>query len=149
MYDAAAVVGQTAGLTSPAEPVPPERLIEAFCTNQPHIASYVGDVGRTTVKERVTINRGFCGYNGARNDDSLVTGFDDGYDFMGYLQDRGWRPLPAKGDWPYVVYLRWVPRDGDGTSPAIVEYCEADFTIWTFATPGDAQAHYGTLRDQS
>lgn len=118
--------------TQQTDLVTPERLIARFC-----------DGTETRIKGGAR-RKGFCGYSGGRGD-SLLTGFDDGYEFMGYLEARGWRAIAEKGDWPYVVYLYWPARDG--TSAAICEYCEADFTIWTFDTPGGAQAFYKTLRN--
>jgi hypothetical protein len=137
-YDAASVVGQQAGRTTPEKKVTPEDLILRFCTNVDE--GLVASPG-VTVERRKTTARGHCGYMGGRGD-SLVTGFDDGYDWMGYLCDRGWKPLPGKGDWPYVVYLAW--RDGEY---AIAEYCEADLTVWRFESAEAAQEHYRGLRD--
>lgn len=140
-YDAASVVGQMAGLTEPAKTeVTPAQLIERFCD-----ASLTGDLvaqAGTTTENGATVSRGHCGYIGGRGD-SMLTGFDDGYDWMGYLGDRGWKDLPGKGDWPYVVYMAYKSRE----PYAIAEYCEADLTVWTFETGEAAQAFYKGLRD--
>lgn len=139
-HDAASVVGQMAGLGEQKEPVPPERLIKAFCESvEPGLVADSGvkqEAGRTTA-------RGFCGYNGRDVSDPLLSGFDDGYAFMGFLEEHGWRALVAKGDWPYVVYLGYRHRP----PWAIAEYCEADLTVWTFENGEAAQAFYKTLRD--
>lgn len=132
-YDAASVVAQLSDLTAPQDAVGPERLVQSF----------FGD-GAPEAKEGMSVYRGFCGYRGGTGD-SLETGFDEGYDYLGYLADRGWRPLPEKGNWPYVVYLLWPVRDGG--SAAIAEYCEGDLTVWVFDTPDAAKRHYASLED--
>lgn len=143
-HDAASVVGQMAGLgAKPApEPVTPEQLAKAFTTNVPE-----GLVGQTGAErddaKRCTIYRGFCGYSGGRGD-SLETGFDDGYDFMGYLEGHGWQALAAKGDWPYVVYVAYKARE----PYAIASYVECDFTLWIFDDGQAAQAFYRELPDE-
>jgi hypothetical protein len=133
-HDAASVVGQMAGLGDelrpPPKPVPPGRLIAAFCGNEAN-----------------GVATGFCGYNGTGGD-TLTSGFDDGYSFLGWLQERGWRSLHAKGDWPYLVYMAWTgPTEGVGEVLAIAEYCEADLTVWTFETRDELKAHYASLKD--
>ena len=140
-YDKASLVAQLAGATEPAtEPVTPEQLIKRFCA--PSLSGDLVAAAGTTREDGATVSRGHCGYIGGRGD-SMVVGFDDGYSFMGYLGDRGWTALHEKGDWPYVVYLAYAPRE----PYAIVEYCEADLTVWTFETGEDAQAFYKSLKD--
>jgi hypothetical protein len=141
-HDAASVVAQLAGLAAGAadESVTPEQLIERFC--DPSLPGDLVAEAGTSEGPDGTVSRGHCGYVGGRGD-AMVVGFDDGYDFMGYLGERGWEPLPAKGDWPYVVYLAHKAR----APYAIAEYCEADLTIWTFKTGEDAQAFYKSLKD--
>jgi hypothetical protein len=144
-YDAASIVGQMAGLDqSPGTPVTPEQLAARFCT----MAAAQGlraDPGTSTDAKGTVISRGFCGYTGESSDDFLVSGFDDGYDFMGNLEASGWRALASKGDWPYVVYMRWPARAD--TREAIAEYCEGDLTVWQFETHQQAKALYAALRD--
>jgi hypothetical protein len=135
-------VARLAGLTEPQTPVPPSVLIARFCTPGPQLEGLVSRAG-TSVEDGITVSRGYCGYLGGRGD-YLTTGFDDGYCFMSYLGDRGWLDLPAKGDWPYVVYLRW-PADEE--REALCEYCEADLTVWQFDTHAAAAAFYAGLRD--
>lgn len=74
-----------------------------------------------------------------------MTGFDDGYDFMGNMQAAGWRPLTSKGDWPLVVYMRW-PATTD-TKEAIAEYLEGDLTVWQFENHEQAKQFFTTLRN--
>jgi hypothetical protein len=64
---------------------------------------------------------------------------------MENLQAAGRRVLVAKGDWPYVVYVRWPARGG--TKEAIAEYCEGDLTVWQFENHEQAKTFYATLRD--
>lgn len=130
-YDIASVVAGLAGLSEPQEPVPPQRLIDGFCE------------GSREERDGMTVHRGFCGYRGGQGA-SLVVGFDDGYDFLGYLKDHGWRALTGKGDWPLVVYMLWASKD-EGL--AIAEYCEASLTIWVFDSPEQAKRHYASLDD--
>jgi hypothetical protein len=141
-HDAASVAMQLADVsTGPAqEPVTPERLVEWFC--DPSLSGDLVANAGTTDRPDGTVSRGHCGYVGGRGD-SMVVGFDDGYDFMGYLGERGWQPLPAKSDWPYVVYLAYTPRE----PYAIAQYCEADLTVWTFTTGEAAQAFYKAIED--
>jgi hypothetical protein len=87
--------------------------------------------------------RGWCGYRGIRGDIPLLVGFDDGYEFMGYLSERGWLPLPAKGDWPYLVYML-TEHEG---SFAIAEYCEADLGVTVLPTKEQTAELYAGLRD--
>jgi hypothetical protein len=91
----------------------------------------------------VTKSEGFCGYIGGSGDE-LVTGFDDGYTFMGYLQERGWRALHGKGNWPYVVVLRYVAEPG---RHVLARYIEADFTVWIADTPEALRAGHAALPD--
>ena len=159
-YDATSLAAQLAGATEPAkERVTPEQLIARFCAETSNLQALVAEAGTTAEawaaikdvdpgepkleqRDGYTVARGQCGYVGGRGD-SMVDGFDDGYDFMGYLGDRGWAALHEKGDWPYVVYLAYAPRE----PYAIVEYCEADLTVWTFDSGEAAQAFYRTLKD--
>jgi hypothetical protein len=144
-YDAASIVGQMAGLDEPTpRTVTPEQLAARFSTAA-GAQELRADPGTSTNAEGVVISRGFCGYNGERSDDSFVSGFDDGYDFLGNLQAVGWRSLAGKGDWPYVVYVRW-PARGE-TKEAIAEYCEGDLTVWQFENHEQATRFYATLRD--
>ena len=119
-HDAASVIGQMAGLGAD-KPKPvrvtPANLIGRFCT----------DRGVTKNGDKIAI--GHCGYMGGRGD-GMAVGFDDGYDFMGYLDERGWKSLPEFGDWPYVVWLVWA-REGE---LALAQYCEGDLTVWNFAS---------------
>jgi hypothetical protein len=147
-HDAASVVGQQAGLTGAAptpDPVTPEQLAERFG----HAAAeLVGDRRGHYRDDEFRFDRwrGFCGYMGGRGD-SLIVGFDDGYSFMGYLEERGWRAIPSKGDWPYLVYLYWPGTDAS-PKPAIVEYCEADFSLWVFDDRDAMKALARTLRNE-
>ncbi len=146
-YDVASIVGQMAGLDeSTHEPVTPAQLVERFCTAEA-AQGLVADPGTGTNAEGIITSRGFCGYNGARSADSFVTGFDDGYDFMGNLEAARWRSLTAKGDWPLVVYMRW-PAITD-TKEAIAEYLEGDLTVWQFENHEQAERFYTTLRNQA
>lgn len=142
-YDAASIVGQMAGLSgadaNPPEKVTPDQLVEAFCGQS--AAGLAADPG-VTETDGVKTARGWCGYRGGRGD-SLKVGFDDGYDFMGYLSERGWLPLPAKGDWPYVVYML-TKQEG---SYAVAEYCEADLVVTMLPTKEQAAAFYAGLRE--
>jgi hypothetical protein len=133
-----AVAGEQAKL----EPLPPEKLIERFCGDEAR--GLRADPGVVTKDDGTRVGTGWCGFNGTRSDDPLVAGFDDGYDFMGALQDRGWNALASKGDWPLVVYLQWRAVAGEY---ALVEYCEADITVWVFPNAEAMTAHHKTLRD--
>lgn len=164
-HDAASIVGRMAGLgdQEPKPPVTPSQLVQRFCADTSAMrAAAAGDASAAEVRERLkdmspdppvgdrsdakslTRYRGFCGYMGGRGD-MMVTGFDDGYTFMGYLGERGWRDLPRKGDWPYVVYLRWPARDDEPET--IIEYCEADLTVWQFDNHDAAVAFYNTIKE--
>lgn len=137
-YDAASIVGQLSGLE--AQPatrvlVPPSELAERFCTD-----------GWKPWRERgVEVTSGFCGVV-SMDRDPMRGGFDEGYSWMGFLSGKGWRPLAAKGDWPYVVYMLWPAREGDQEQAAIAEYCEADLTIWRCADPLALHSLYDGLR---
>ncbi|MBJ7469703.1 MAG: hypothetical protein JHD16_00295 [Solirubrobacteraceae bacterium] len=135
-HDATSIVAQIAGLsTSRATPITAAQLVDRFCSGAD--TEYLGRPAcchRRDDTIAADIDDGFCGYSGGRGDE-LVTGFDDGYAFMGYLADRGWRSLPSLGDWPYVVYL--VRRGSDREQPALVRYVEADLTVWRFDTVDD------------
>jgi hypothetical protein len=125
-HDAASVEDRRAVL-------PPAGLIERFAL-APTEASDGSPEGTRTW-------RGFCGFDGR-------SGFDDGYAFMADLLDRGWRPLPAKGDWPYLVYVTWVEVLGpDLKTYAIAEYCEGDLVVWLFPSRDAAKTYYASLRD--
>lgn len=132
-HDATSIAAQIAGLRSedtPPHPVTADQLIARFCSGAD--AEYLG---RSACNHRrddtlaADIDDGFCGYSGGRGDE-LATGFDDGYAFMGYLVDRGWRALSDLGEWPYVTYL--LRRGGPDEKPALVRYVEADLTVWRF-----------------
>jgi hypothetical protein len=129
-----------AGLNSgePAKkPVTPEDLIRRFCDGR--AAGLAADPG-TTETDGVKVSRGWCGYIGGRGD-SMVVGFDEGYDFLGYLTARGWKALHEKGDWPYVVYL--YSRCSEKRT--IIGYCEGDLTIRTFDNSDQAREFYDSL----
>lgn len=132
-HDATSVVGQMGELDAARaarpERVTPEQLVGRFCGARERV-------------NNVETSSGHCGYVGGRGD-GMVVGFDDGYDFMGFPTDRGWGPLPAKGDWPYVVYLAYRARE----PYAIVEYCEGDLAVWVFESGAAAQAFYKSLTD--
>ena len=142
-HDHLSIAGQIAGAGAPAgsnrDPITPEQLIEAFCGER--AAGLVADPGITGADGRRTA-RGWCGYRGGRGE-GLAVGFDDGYDFLGRLSDRGWRPLPEKGDWPYVVYLLATFDGGH----AVAEYCEADLTVTILPTKDELASFLGELRD--
>jgi hypothetical protein len=142
-HDAVSVVGQMAGLKSRSgrrpEKVTPERLIKAFCGE--NTAGRMPDPGETE-KDGVKTARGHSGYIGGRGD-SLAVGFDDGYDFMGYLSEGGWKPLDEKGDWPYVVYMLTKHDE----SYAVAEYCEGDLVVTVLPTQEKTKAFYAGLRD--
>lgn len=118
--------------------VTPTRLVERFC-HEP-IVSAQGAPDETGV----TGHRGFCGVTLLGPRDPMISGFDEGYDLLNYLSERGWRPLPSKGDWPYLVYLKWV-RSGEKV--AIAEYCEGDLAVRVFDDPELAARHYAGLPD--
>lgn len=165
-HDAASIVGQMLGLGDQSAPtperVPPSALITRFCADTSAMRAAVADAGSTAeamaklkdmepgaaVAHRdeagLTMYRGHCGYSGGRGD-RLATGFDDGYDFMGYLTEHGWRALSSKGNWPYVVWLRWPALDGEPET--MIEYCEADLTVHQFDTHEAARAFYAGIRD--
>jgi hypothetical protein len=138
-HEASSVAGQFAGLysTPPTDIVGPDHLVLAFCTDRD--AAYLGHdpsgKGHDTEIGYV-YQRGFCGYNGRRDtNDPLLTGFDDGYEFMGYLQDHGWSADHTMGDWPYVVFLHFK------SNPLIMaSYCEGDFTLLQFPDAAAKQA---------
>lgn len=116
-------------------PIAPEALAAQFCGDWREEA----DGTRTA--------SGFCGFTGGRGHGfDGHCGYDDGYEWMSDLLGRGWRPLPEKGDWPYLVYLSWPSAPGG--RPAIAEYCEADLTIWTFPDVAAAKLHYRGLKDE-
>jgi hypothetical protein len=145
-HDAASIVGLLAGLTggedqTPPEKVTPAQLVKAFCGDD--AAGLAADPGVTEQDGGVTSARGWCGYRGIREDNPLLVGFDDGYEFMGYLSERGWLPLPAKGDWPYLVYML-TEQDG---SYAVAEYCEADLVVTMLPTQEQTAAFYAGLRE--
>jgi hypothetical protein len=131
-HDAASIVARIAGLdTTAPTTVTPAQLVERFC-----------DPTRRTVEEGVVIDRGFCGFDGSR-------GFDDGYDFMGYLDGRtGWRCLSEVGDWPHHFFATRHPS-GDEARWTIIEYCEADLVVRRFDSQQRARAFYDTLPRQS
>ncbi|MBS0592009.1 MAG: hypothetical protein JSR84_00920 [Proteobacteria bacterium] len=143
-HDAASIVGRMAGLDSsaganPPQKVTPDQLIEAFCGDR--AAGLVADPGESE-SDGIRTARGHCGYMGGRGD-GLAVGFDDGYDFMGYLEERGWRALAAKGDWPYVVYM--LTEHGAGY--AIAEYCERDLVVTVLPTEEQTRVFYSGLRE--
>lgn len=128
-HDYTSVAAQIAGVGDNIQrpDITPEQLVTAFCAGRD--AGYSGSTGSTGRDETINaaVSRGFCGYNGRRDtNDNLLTGVDDGYEFMGWLEEHGWFAMHEKGDWPYVVYLH--------QGLAVVEYCEADFTLWVFDT---------------
>lgn len=141
-YGAASLVGRMAGLSG-SEPAPdrvtPDELVAAFCGEAAN--GMVADRG-TSETDGIKTNRGWCGFRGGRGE-GLAVGFDDGYDFLGYLGDRGWTALPGKGDWPYVVYL--VTRVGE--TYAIASYCETDLTVSEFPSKAQFDEFYAGLDD--
>jgi hypothetical protein len=143
-YDAAAIVGQFAGLddkeTSAA--LTPSTLIKRFCGTEVSAVYSQSHAPQRDEALDAMVSRGFCGYIGGLGE-PLDTGFGDGWEFMGYLQSRGWRPLPTKGDWPYLAYLHWPARDGE--PEAIISYCEADLTVWQFTSHEAANVFYRSL----
>jgi hypothetical protein len=114
--------------------ITPARLINAFCVPA-EAAGFPGAHGERPDTDGRTIARGFCGYNGRY-------GFDDGYDFLEQLP--GWTPLPSKGDWPHVVYVRQTPDERD-PKWTIAEYSEGTLTVWRFATRECADAFANDL----
>jgi len=143
-HDAASVAAQTAGAGtggSGVDKVPPAKLIERFCGEEAR--GLAADPGTREENGR-RVSRGWCGFNGTRSDDPMVSGFDEGYDLLGGLAERGWRQLPAKGDWPLVIYMAWP---GLGDIEAILEYVEGDLVIWEFENHDDAITFYRTLKD--
>lgn len=133
-HDAASVVARLAGMGEAKAPLPPQELIERFCGD-----SAPGSRTGTAVKDGMTVSKGFCGFTGS-------SGYDDGYGFMGDLLDRGWGELPGKGDWPYLVYLAWLPK-GPEDKHAIAEYIEGDLTVWVFDSIEIANRHYAGLKN--
>lgn len=147
-HDAASNVARIAGLGAgdpPKAKVPPSALIARFCTDVPEGLVSSAHGPRRDDKTDAMVSHGFCGYSGGSGD-LMVTGFDDGYTFMGHLGERGWRDLADKGDWPYVVFMRWPASDGEPET--IIEYCEADLSVWQFDTHDAAVAFYRSIRDQ-
>lgn len=120
---------------APPKLVTPELLARRFGT----------EGSRRDDAARMTVHTGFCGLLviGAR--DRMISGFDDGYDFMGYLEERGWHALASKGNWPYVVYLTYQPRE----PYAVASYCECDFTLYVYDDAAAAIAHIKTLPEQA
>jgi hypothetical protein len=143
-HDAASVAGSMAGLggEAPPEQVDPAKLIERFCGDEAR--GLAADPGTTERADGVKVSRGWCGYSGNGSHDPIEAGFDEGYDFMGTLRERGWKEMSAKGDWPYVVYMQWLGRPGEFV---IAEYCEADLTIWVFPSAESMRTHYEGLKD--
>lgn len=127
-HDAASCIAGLAGLTAgaPKPPLPPTKLAEQFGFGDPK-----------TIDGAITYHGG-CAYNGQH-------GYDDGYDCMGDLGEQGWKTLPNKGEWPYVVYLAWLEDGKD--KPTIAEYCEGELTISTFESAAAAKAYYDSLTD--
>lgn len=147
-HDATSIIGQMAGMAPVAHSAATvEQLVERFCSGSD--ADYSGCsacVPRRDDNLAADIYDGFCGYVGGEGDE-LVTGFDDGYAFMGYLADRGWHPLNEVGQWPYVVYLM---RFGEGDElPAVVSYTEADLRVMRFDSLDDLRRYVVGLRTSS
>ncbi|MEZ5078119.1 MAG: hypothetical protein R2725_11835 [Solirubrobacterales bacterium] len=113
----------------------PQELIERFCT-----PAAVGDLADPITRNGVRVTRGWCGYQGAE-DESLLVGFDEGYDFLDYLMSRGWVPLHDKGEWPYLVFVAY--RHGEDL--AIAEYREGDLTVSEFGCMGQFTGAYRSL----
>lgn len=95
--------------------VTPEQLVEHFCDVRD-----VGSLAEPSETGGARTCHGYCGFNGKKGSDSLIVGFDDGYEFMDYLMARGWKAMPDKGEWPYLIYLSFAPAD----QHAVVEFCE-------------------------
>lgn len=146
-YDAASIVGQAAGLerTDPQAPITAAQLVKRFCSGAD--AEYLGRPASSRRRDddaRADIAEGFCGYVGGHGD-NLITGYDDGYTFMGHLSAHGWRPLADLGDWPYVVYLF---RNGQNDErPTLARYLEADLTVWEFDDLQAAKAFIAQVAD--
>jgi hypothetical protein len=145
-HDLASNVARFAGLElagAEGEPWPPSVLFERFCGDE--AAGLRADPGVVTEDRggglSWRVGRGWCGFNGHRSPNRLLTGFDDGYDFMGCLAEHGWGDLPSRGDWPYIVYMVWT-KDG---KPALCSYQEADFTCWEFDTAEQMREFISTL----
>ncbi|HXS33140.1 MAG TPA: hypothetical protein VN758_05120 [Solirubrobacterales bacterium] len=120
--------------TPQAEPgkLTPEKLIARFCG--PLASGLRADPGTTEQEDGTRVSRGWCGYVGGRGD-ALAVGFQEGYEFMDYLGERGWEFVHDKGNWPYVMYGVWQA----GEKRAIIEYCEGDLTLWEFADQAKAR----------
>jgi len=131
-HDAASVVAGMAGLTAdrpPAEKFTPQQLVQRFC-------------GQPESQDGTTTYLGSCAYMGGTGS-GIEVGFDEGYEFMGCLQERGWSPLASKGDWPYVIHMRW----GGAGVHAIATYVEGDLTVKVFASHIPAKAYFDSLED--
>lgn len=135
-YDGASVVARLAGLVPDApesEFVTPERLVSCFCNAALRpVADHPG----------ASRARGFCGFNGSRGG-PLETGFDDGYDYLGYLDEHGWRALDDVGNWPYDVWVFWPARDGQPAT--LAQYLEGDLTVWQFESYDGVKAFLRSL----
>lgn len=118
-------------------PLGPEKLIRRFC--KPAATGLAAESDTATDGSK-TVSQGWCGYIGG-NGDPMLVGFQDGYEFMGYLADRGWIGVHDKGNWPYVIYLVWRHQG----EVAIIEYCEGDLTLWQFADLAEATTFADTL----
>lgn len=133
-----------------ASPLPPEALIEAYCQTPPG-EHFAARYGTKTIENDVERSTGFCGFLGYLDVEGarVAYGFDDGYSFIGALEEGGWKALASKGDWPYLVYMLWRPT-ADSDRFAIAEYCEGDLTVWVFGhMAGDRglQEFYRSLKE--
>lgn len=115
----------------------PDELIDRFCS-EIGVGGH-GPLGTTPAVSGVRISKGFCGFDGS-------SGYDGGYEFLADLLGRGWEPLHLKGEWPYLVYLKWRPK-AEHDKPAIAAYCEGDLTVWVFDSAEIAKRHYAELPD--
>jgi hypothetical protein len=144
-HDLASVVAGMAGLGGQGGTWTPARLIEVFC--EPMLESS----WHSEKREHSEWHAGFCSFNGKGSYGAGVDGFDDGYDCMGHLEESGWRAIGEYGNWPYVMYFWWAPRDeleGPDARPCIAHYCEGDFAVEVFDSIAAARAAKSEWRRQ-
>jgi hypothetical protein len=142
-YDAHSILGRFGGLDDSDVRIQewsPKTLINRFCSAE--AADLTPKYGTIVTDEGILVGSGRCGFNGLRSDVGLISGFEDGYDFMGQLNEHGWRDLPSRGDWPYVVYMLWLKQ---AEPPALCCYCEADFNCWVFEDTEKLKRFVATL----
>jgi hypothetical protein len=105
--------------------ITPENLIERFC--DPHD---VGALADPVEIDGIRICSGFCGID-ERKAESVIVGFEDGFDFLNYMMARGWWPIDDKGEWPDRVYLLW---SGEERPISVAAYEEGRLTVAQFAS---------------